>query len=153
MAVAVPIEDRFAETGSRGDDSDVVLRVIHTAIEIEKIPSRKFLQAARGGDEIVHEDDALARKIETSSERCSVENPGNVRGVKTAVNDGAGNAETGGDHSAIRNGRQGLLCEGFDQVFETGEIAGGIALFGNQFERTTVIEIGREIAFCSADVA
>src|SRR5215470_3624233 len=127
--------------------------MIHPAIQVEKIFRTKFLQTTRGGDEIVHEDNALPRKFQPCRERRGVQDPGNVRGVKAAVHDGTGDAETGGDNVAIRNGRNSGVRESFNQVFETGKLASGIALFKDELQSPAVIEVGREVAFCSADVA
>src|SRR5437660_7530371 len=64
MAVAVPVKNGFAETCARRDDGDVVLRMVHTAIKKKKIFGTEFLQAARGGDEVVHKNDTFVRQFE-----------------------------------------------------------------------------------------
>ena len=46
-----------------------------------------------------------------------------------------------------------MFGKSFDEVFEAGEIASGIALFGDEFQSAAVIEVCSEITFCAADVA
>ena len=55
--------------------------MIHTAVEIKNVFWPKSLKAARRGDQVVHEDDALARKCEPRGEGIRIENPRNVRSV------------------------------------------------------------------------
>ena len=153
MAVSIPVKNGFAETCARRDDGDVVLGMVHAAIEKKKIFRTEFLQAARGGDEIVHKDDTFVRQFEARGERGGVENPRNVRGVETAVDNSAGNAEARGNDGAIGNGGERVFRESFDQVFEAGKIASGVTLFGDEFQSAAAIEVRSEITFCAADVA
>lgn len=69
------------------------------------------------------------------------------------IHDGSGNAETRRDNTAIWNGGERVLLERFDKLFKAGKIARGVALFENLFERSAVVYVGSEIAFCSANVA
>src|SRR5256885_5106893 len=110
MAVAVPVKHGFAETCACSDDGDVVLGMVHTAIEKKKIFGSELLQAARGGDEIVHQDDTFVRQFEARRERGGVENPRNMRGVKPTVDNSAGDAEARGGDGAVGNrGERGVL--------------------------------------------
>ena len=93
VAVTIPIENRFAESGSRRDDCDIFFGMIDAAIEIQEIFWLQFLQAAGGGDQIVHQDDMFTRQAKTGSERSGVKHPGNVSGVEPAIDYGSGNAK------------------------------------------------------------
>ena len=76
-----------------------------------------------------------------------------MRGVKPAVDDSAGNTEARGGDSAVGDGGKSVFGESFDEVFEAGKIARGVALFGDEFQSAAVIEVCSEITFCAADVA
>src|SRR5579885_1471585 len=114
MPVAVPVEDRFAKAGASRYDGDIVFGVIHAAIEVKNILRAETLKTFCCSNEIVHEDDAFARQLQTCSESGGIESPGNMCRMKNAIHHSAGNTKSGGHNGAARNRRQGMLRKSFD---------------------------------------
>jgi hypothetical protein len=92
--VSVPVKNSFSQAGSGRNYRDIFFRMINPAIKEKKILRFEVLQAARGGHQIVHQHDALARQTQTGGERSGIKCPRHMRGVQPAIDYRAGNAET-----------------------------------------------------------
>src|SRR6476620_10063043 len=99
MAATIPIQHRFSKPGAGGDHGNVFLRVVHSAVEVVQVVRIEFLQAPRGGDQVVHQYNVFTRQTEAGGEGRGIQGPWNVRGVQAAVYHRAWDAETcGGNH-------------------------------------------------------
>ena len=102
------------------------------------------------GAEIVEKSDVL--DVELLGKHGGVYSPGKIRGADAIVDDGTGNAKTGGADFFVAQMGSGDAGKFFRDEIELREILAAKALLENGRKPAASFGKEREVAFCAADV-
>src|SRR6267142_7287011 len=112
---------------------------------------RKMLEAMAGGTQIIEENDI--GNFQFLNEVRGLYDPGKIRRSDAAVDDGPGNAKTGGNDALGPQVIGGLARKLPDDQFELREFLAGKALLEDGRERTAFFRKKRQIALRAANVS
>ncbi len=109
-----------------------------------------MLEAVTPGAQVVQKDDV--RDAEHFNEIGSLHNPGKIGGTHAAIDDGAGNAKSGGNDGLAAKMISSLAREFLDDAFELRELLAGEALPEDEREVAAFFGEERQIALRPANV-